>query len=225
MHVCGFETVSVSDSSEWFKHTQMIIEPNYLVYLSEFTSMFATNSTLCGIESFELRASLNTPLADESTSPSWASWIKINDLTKMIYVNHDQVIGSLANNTEVSMYLMAVSKGKSLGSKKLKFKFTYPETNYAPAFTETLVDLTFSVSGNNQTQGEAERVDLPEIEDVEMDQPLISAKFKELPPCQCLSFEVDEKKGTVAVVLDKSKVSGKDIGVWKGEIEIKDESG
>lgn len=109
MRVCGYERVTLTDSSEWYRHTQLVEEPNFNIQLSDFDNMFTSNSTSCGIVSYELRASPNTPLA--KSSPSWASWIKVNNNTNVIEVNHDQVVGSIENDTDISIYLMAISSG------------------------------------------------------------------------------------------------------------------
>ena len=115
-----------------------------------------------------------------------------------------------------------------MASKKLKFKFTYPGTNFAPEFIEKPGDLEFTIEGNEQLEGMAEPIEeavMPEIKDQEDNSPQISAVFNKPPPCGCISFKIDEKQGAITMLLDKMKVTKVDRGIWQADIEIKDDAG
>ena len=51
-----------------------------------------------------------------------------------------------------------------------------------------------------------EVVEMPEIKDLEGDEPVVNAFLKKPPPCGCITVEVDSKKRTITLLFDKIKV-------------------
>jgi hypothetical protein len=128
LEVCGTEQVIVNNETETlYFHNWISTDPNYKLNLTEMATNFTLNSTTCQIEKWELRDIKDYSLT-ETGETVWSQFIKINQNTKMIEVNHNRA-PAMDNNTEFTIYLTAVTNGQAYNAKTLHFKFSTMQTN------------------------------------------------------------------------------------------------
>ena len=145
VEICGKEIVTTTGEEYSFTHT-IGREQNY--ELSNLTTGFGISQpSNCFLSRYELwdkhYRSLN------SSGPTiWSQFIIIDHITGNVKVNLNNNPG-IANETEYSIYFVAISSGNRTNYKTLKFKFLLPPTNSPPEFVSYPSDITLRVSGDD----------------------------------------------------------------------------
>lgn len=67
----------------------------------------------------------------------WTNFIKIDAETGKLTVNHNDMPGTKREVIYENMWIVAETKGKKFGQKKMVFNFTVPDVNKAPYFLKT----------------------------------------------------------------------------------------
>lgn len=130
--VCGAESVIANQQNVALKIDKVInVDPNFQVDLRALASDLTSNDSECGIVRYALSSSKTHP-SDSKTVPIWKNFIDLNLETMEMNVKLSKA-SELANNTQFSIYLVAISKGEKQNWKQIDFSFTQPLLKTPPA--------------------------------------------------------------------------------------------